>query len=207
MASLWSKYVHESLEPKMYFLRRIARMTLLATASVLLSMNSASGAQELGPHVVRLAAGRVAQFRWAANVSRADRSANSTHLCLSIGLERPGARQHADPLEIPVEARECGIVTQRPIVSWVVDEIDSPHITLLAMAFSSMVDSVSLDIAGRRSRTVELSQLSAAKARKAGVVRFRFLPVALAGPVCIHRLLGRSSSGRVLYDSGPLGCT
>lgn len=94
-----------------------------------------------------------------------------------------------------------------PNILSIVDEIDRPRMTVVAMAFTTQVHSVSLYFAGpTKPRTLPVRLLSEKKVRKVHLEPFRYGTFAFAGRSCINRFIARSKSGAVVDDGGPMRC-
>jgi len=78
--------------------------------------------------------------------------------------------------------------------------------SILAIATSASTHLIVLDFGRRGVRRSRPVLLSRAKSRRAGVMSFRFLVVALSGPFCLHRYIMFDASNRALVDSGRIPC-
>ena len=151
--------------------------------------------------VVRLDGGRVSKFKWDVLASE---GGSRKRPCLQIELER---LHHRSPAEIQLGEVSCRPVQPLPNLLGVVDELDHPNVTVIAMAFPRAARSVSLFFAGKKKDlTMPLKLLSRYKAAKAGLVPFRYGAVAFKGQSCLSRFVTHAKDGTVLDDGGPMRC-
>jgi hypothetical protein len=89
----------------------------------------------------------------------------------------------------------------------VVDELDHPNKTVIAMAFPSTARTVSLYFQGSLAdRMLPLKLLSKLKARKAGLQPFRYFAIAFEGNSCLSRFITHDQRGDILFDGGHMRC-
>lgn len=103
--------------------------------------------------------------------------------------------------------KNCQINSSPPNLLGVVDELDYPNVTVIAMAFPRAARSVSLFFAGKKKDlTMPLKLLSRYKAAKARLVPFRYGAVAFKGQACLSRFVTHAKDGTVLDDGGTMHC-
>jgi hypothetical protein len=150
---------------------------------------------------VHLDGGPVSKFKWDVLASE---GGSRKRPCLKIVLER---LRHRSPVEIQLGEVSCRPVQPLPNLLGVVDELDHPNVTVIAMAFPRAARSVSLFFAGKKKdRTMHLRLLSRYKAAKARLVPFRYGAIAFKGQSCLSRFVTHAKDGTVLDDGGAMHC-
>jgi hypothetical protein len=156
---------------------------------------------------VRLGSGRVAGFRWNVDTVRDKGPRGMLRPCLAIDLQHIHKPSPPDPLEVALGGTNCRRFRPTPSLFSVVDELDTPHVTVVGMAFEPQVHSVSMFFSGSQpDRTIPLTLLSNHKAKKAQVVPFRYGTLAFAGSSCVSRFVAHARDGHILDDGGPMHC-
>jgi hypothetical protein len=175
----------------------IAGAALIAFGSLCVTQGRAAG----GPDPVRLGSGSIRQYHWWVNVYRGH---TRKVPCIDINLvDRAGET----PVEGEVGETSCRSTVPLPNALAVVDELDHPKFTVLAMGFPKDARTVTLEFNGRlRQRTVPLELLSPVKARKAGLQPFRYFTLAFLGDSCLSRFITHDARGRTLFDGGRMHC-
>lgn len=171
--------------------------TLIAFGSLCVTQGRAAG----GPDPVRLGSGSIRQYHWWVNVYRGK---TRKVPCIDINLvDRAGET----PIEGEVGETSCRSTSPLPNALAVVDELDRPKFTVLAMGFPNNARSVTLEFNGRlRKRTVPLELLSPVKAQKAGLRSFRYVTFAFLGDSCLSRFVTHDARGRTVFDGERMHC-
>lgn len=105
-----------------------------------------------------------------------------------------------------LEDAQCGALNLVPNVIAVTNELITPDITALAMAFPANTMRVKLFIAHHKPQSIQLSVLSLQKRKKTEVAQLGYAAAAFVGPFCLHHFVAFSRTGAVLDDSGPMHC-
>jgi hypothetical protein len=154
----------------------------------------------LPPREVRLAHGAIGSYRWSVWVHRGSDAGGGRRPCVGTVLgpvAAPGA----------ASATICGSLSPAPILLANSTGSGDAERTILAAAFSRKVVQLRLWLRGRGRRNIELSLIGARQARAAGVARFRFAAIPIAGSYCLTRFQGLDAAGNVLHPSVPKGCS
>jgi hypothetical protein len=174
-----------------------AAVAALVFASLCVAQGWAAGDQD----PVRLGGGSVRQYHWRVNVYHG-RTAKVP--CIDIKLRDRAAE---NPIEDEVGETSCRATSPLPNALAVVDELDHPKFTVLAMGFPTNARTVTLVFNGRlRKRTVPLRLLSSAKVGKTKLHPFRFVTFAFLGDSCLSRFITHDAYGRVLVDGERMHC-
>lgn len=153
------------------------------------------------PPRVRLAYGSAEKFRWWVD---AYRQGSRETPCLQIELRHMGK---TSPLDPKLGETSCRPVSALPNAFGVVDELDHPNMTVIAIAVPQRSRWVVLYFHGRLAdRKVALQLLSPSKVRKTRVQPFRYAAVGFRGRSCLSRFVTLDGSGDVIFDGGPMRC-
>jgi hypothetical protein len=173
---------------------------LLCTLGSLVAVQGAASAASGMPEV-RIASGSIgATVKWTASVRRGLGASGASQPCIRTEL---GAVSNRAVLGTETL---CGPVEEAQIVEADSAGSGDSERTVLGLAFPSRARTVRLWIAGRPARQIPLQRLSAFKAQKAGVIRFRFAVIGLAGPFCLRRFDALDGEGRVVSDGRQPPC-
>jgi hypothetical protein len=164
----------------------------LCLAALALVAGTAEGA------TVGLKAGASGPYTWSVQASRPGGASGGLRPCLHLAIRGSF---------VPFSDTRCSALERQPLTLGLVDELDTPQVTLIAMAFGARYDRVMLYFNGSvKDRTVFLRELPGSKASKARLRPFRFLALAFLGGSCLERFVGVSSDGAVLFDSELMRC-
>ena len=179
--------------------RKRVRRTLAVAGCALVSASSQGLANP--PASVRLDSGRVSKFKWSVV---AFQNGSRSRPCIRINFDR---LRHRNPVEIELGETSCRPVQPLPNLLGVVDELDKPQVTVIALAFPPAAYSVSLFFSGNlKDRKMDLKLLSQYKAAKAKLRPFRYGAIAFKGNSCLSRFVTHSKDGTILDDGGRMRC-
>jgi hypothetical protein len=153
------------------------------------------------PHAILLQ-GNSGSYKWRALTHRNSPAPGAKYRpCLDVSIgHRPSSLRASEIFVV------CGSVTPFPDVLEAAVGTDKRRLTVIAMAYSQRVRMVLVDLGARGKRRIRLRLLSTSKARKVHVKKFRFAALALAGPLCIHRLVGFDAKGHMVIDDKQASC-
>lgn len=172
---------------------------------IILCLGGASASTAV-PTAVQLGIGRIAKHHWAVVSTQDNGYGGVNRPCLRVTIEPVHRASPSSSADIPVGGVNCGSLRPTPDLLSVVDELDHPKVTVLAMAFIPQAHEVTLYFAGRSKRDVELKLLSRRKSHKAGLVPFRYATLAFAGNTCVTRFVVHYKNGEILNDGGRMRC-
>jgi len=175
----------------------VAAAALIAFGSLCVTQCWAAG----GPNPVRLGSGSLRQYHWWVNVHRGQ---TRKVPCIDIRLVDDAAES---PLEDEISETSCRSTSPLPNALGVVDELNNPNVTVIAMGFRRDARTVTLVFNGRlRKRTLPLELLSPMKAHKAKLQPFRYFTFAFLGDSCLSRFITHDRRGHILFDGGRMHC-
>jgi len=185
------------------FRRRVGLAAVAAAAALAGAMAGLgvgeSRAADSDPPRVQLGHGSIGSYRWAVYAGRESRSGSPKRLCVITavgGGPGSGAR----------EGMACGPLTLVPNLLASSSGEGKRMRTVLGMAFPPEVRSVRLWLRGKKSRLIQLRQLSERQAKKAGLMRFRYATRAFAGPYCLQRFAYYDAAGGLIELTEYMGC-
>jgi hypothetical protein len=181
----------------------IKRTSIAATAVLitfgLLGLGNCFAAD--GPKPVRLGSGTLRQYHWWVNVYRGQ---SRKAPCIDINLIN---RAGESSLEGEIGETSCRSTSPLPNALGLVDELNHPKVTVLAMGFPRDARSVTLEFNGKlQRRTVPLELLSPLKVRRAKLQSFRYFTFAFLGDSCLSRFITHDARGRILFDGERMHC-
>lgn len=177
----------------------VAPLVVVVAVGALVFM--ASQALAVTPSIVRVDSGLVSKFRWKVD---AYRGGASSQPCLRIDFRRV---RHRNPAEIQLGETSCRAVQPLPNIFGVVDELDHPNVTVIAMAFPPKAVSITLSFAGKKKdKVLPLKLLSAHQAQKTKLLSFRYGAIAFKGNSCLDRFVTHGQNGAILDDGGKMHC-
>jgi hypothetical protein len=159
------------------------------------------GTETRGVVEVRLGHGAVGKFRWAVYAGRSSSSAPGRRPCIRAvsGLSSETGSTSGFSL--------CGLISRdTEILVAKSDGVGRRQRTVIGGAFPSHVRSVQFWLRGRQSPRIVLKRLGEEQAKETGLVRFRYMARAYAGPFCLRRFATYDFSGDVLRISSKMGC-
>lgn len=185
-------------------------LSAAACIVVLLGCVAAAPAAQVGPEPIGLGGGRLGDYLWSVEAMRQDGtgasdSSTAQQPCLLVGTKwqvgpfnfrRSRNRECAGATELTAAGPPLTAAGAQPSTG------ATPRLTAVGMLFAPAARRVHLVLAGERSMTIRLRQLSPASAHDAGLRRFRYAAFAVHGAWCVERIVSESATGRVLWDSG-----